>query len=174
MHREISGRNEDSARAQLHERRKSTELRKAVKEREKRRKGNKPPSKLQLIFDDFDLDGDGRVTRSEFADLLLDELNLELPEKDIDHVFSILDPNGDNELRFSEFAYAFYNRRAFQARLSLKAQQNEARTRKAERHLAGPRRTSVPFVPCNPFSSREGIHRPKGQYYSDSLRANEA
>jgi hypothetical protein len=104
---------------------------------------------LRELFARFDADGDGRVSRDEFSVLLLDRLGLELKDSEVSKIFDVFDPNGDGELRFAEFAFAYYNRRAFEQRLRAK----EKEEKKARSPL------KKPFFPCNPFDSRKLLVR---------------
>jgi hypothetical protein len=104
---------------------------------------------LRELFLRFDADGDGRVSRNEFSVLLLDRLGLELKDSEVSKIFEVFDPNGDGELCFAEFAFAYYNRRAFEQRLRAK----EHEMKKARSHL------KKPFIPCNPFDSRKLLVR---------------
>jgi hypothetical protein len=104
---------------------------------------------LRELFARFDADGDGRVSRDEFSVLLLDRLGLELKDSEVSKIFDVFDPDRDGELRFAEFAFAYYNRRAFEQRLRAK----EKEEKKARSHL------KKPFFPCNPFDSRKLLVR---------------
>jgi hypothetical protein len=63
---------------------------------------------LQQVFSNFDLDGDGSLSRDEFAKGLK-FLGAKLRIEEVAAVFSILDPDGDDAIDYGEFADAFYD-----------------------------------------------------------------
>ena len=60
------------------------------------------------MFSHFDLDGDGSLSRDEFAKGLK-LLGAKLSMEEVAAVFAILDPDGDDAIDYGEFADAFYD-----------------------------------------------------------------
>lgn len=93
--------------------------------------------KLEDVFKKFDEDGDRRISRDEFTQVLQDELMLDLDDREVNEVFRQFDPNNDGSLSFSEFSFAFYNYRTFEKSIINSKEFKHAR-----------RRTRPPFMPC--------------------------
>ena len=63
---------------------------------------------VQEIFDEFDEDGNGFVTQTEFRNALR-RLNLGITSREIDQVMERIDTNGDGKIDYQEFAAKFKN-----------------------------------------------------------------
>jgi hypothetical protein len=57
-----------------------------------------------------DVNGDGKVSRDEFK-VAMEQLGAQLSNREVNALYAFLDPNGDGEVDFGEFSWAFYNRR---------------------------------------------------------------
>ena len=74
--------------------------------------GGKPGAiNLKAVFKQFDKDGNNSISRAEFASACRSGFRMELSSEDLDACFHHLDPNGDGDIDFGEFAFAFFNRR---------------------------------------------------------------
>ena len=58
---------------------------------------------LKQLFEVFDQDQDGRISRSEFA-LLFSRIDAEADDLETDLAFSIIDKDGSGTVSFEEFA----------------------------------------------------------------------
>ena len=64
---------------------------------------------IMQIFQLFDEDGDGEVSRDEFL-MAVDMLGCDLSQDEADVCFSMLDPTGDGGIDLNEFRYAWFNK----------------------------------------------------------------
>jgi Ca2+-binding EF-hand superfamily protein len=65
---------------------------------------------LQRCFEACDINNDGKVSREEFK-TTLKELGCNMNNRQQAALFAFLDPNGDGDVDYGEFAWAFFNRR---------------------------------------------------------------
>jgi hypothetical protein len=62
-------------------------------------------AKIIDLFREWDLDGDGRVTKAEFRKAA-PKIGLDVPVEQIDELFDSFDPSGDGEIEYSELKKA--------------------------------------------------------------------
>ena len=70
---------------------------------------------LKEAFAHYDTDGSGSIDMNELMEVIKnicgDEKYEELTDEEKEGIVTLFDPNGDGQIKYSEFVYSFYNRR---------------------------------------------------------------
>ena len=102
---------------------------------------------LKTLFLHADVDGNGIIDEFEFEDLMV---SVGLSKLDAATIFRILDPDGDGEVTYGEFAYTFFNRRLHGAGVAKKRQLQ-------------------PWTPCGGGKSQDEISADRTHAYANCM-----
>ena len=58
--------------------------------------------RLVDLFREWDANNDGRISRKEFREAVMQRLKLDLTAQEVDSIFSRCDPDGSGEVSFKE------------------------------------------------------------------------
>jgi len=117
--------------------------------------GKKKKFDLKSLFQHFDVDGDGTVTREEFLECM-NQLDIDLSKFELNSIFWTLDPDKSGHLTYTEFSRAFYDRRNRQKKKPkrLKCQWTPSNAAEAREYISADRKSNVnAAAPYNPLRS---------------------